>query len=57
MRFEPTYARACPEGRRVTPFLVAAVLEPVKRAYLTFPQPLEIYLPEEPLPDDAQVQP
>ena len=32
-----------------------AVLENIKRAYLTFPKPLEIYLPEEPLPEDAQV--
>ena len=32
-----------------------AVLEPVKAAYLTFPTPLQIFLPEEPLPDDAQV--
>ena len=31
------------------------MLEPVKAAYLTFPVPLEIYLPEEALPDDAQV--
>ena len=32
-----------------------AVLENIKRAYLTFPKPLEIYLPEEPVPEDAQV--
>jgi hypothetical protein len=32
-----------------------AVFEPVKAAYLTFPQPLEIYLPEEALPEDAQL--
>ena len=32
-----------------------SVLEPVKAAYLTFPQPLQIFLPEEPLPEDAQV--
>ena len=32
-----------------------SVLEPVRRAYLLFPQPLELYLPEAPLPDDAQV--
>ena len=32
-----------------------AVLEPVKAAYLTFPEPLQIFLPEDPLPDDAQV--
>ena len=32
-----------------------SVLEPVKQAYLTFPTPLQIFLPEEPLPEDAQV--
>ena len=32
-----------------------SVFEPVKAAYLTFPQPLQIFLPEEPLPEDAQV--
>ena len=29
------------------------MLEPVKLAYLTFPVPLQIFLPEDPLPEDA----
>ena len=33
-----------------------SVFEPIRRAYLLFPKPLEILMPEEPLPDDAQVQ-
>ena len=32
-----------------------AVFEPVRQAYMVFPQPLEIFLPEEPLPADATV--
>ena len=32
-----------------------SVLEPVRRAYLLFPRPLEILMPEAPLPADAQV--
>ena len=32
-----------------------AVFEPVRQTYMIFPQPLEILMPEEPLPDDAQV--
>ena len=31
------------------------VLEPVRDAYLTSPQPLELFLPDEPLPADARV--
>ena len=31
-----------------------SVFEPVRRAYLLFPKPLEILMPEEPLPEDAQ---
>ena len=30
-----------------------AVLEPVRQQYMIFPRPLELYLPEEPLPADA----
>ena len=32
-----------------------SVFEPVRRSYLIFPKPLEILMPEEPLPEDAQV--
>jgi hypothetical protein len=32
-----------------------SVFEPVRRTYLLFPRPLEVYLPEEPLAEDAQV--
>ena len=32
-----------------------AVIEPVRLAYLTFPSPLQLFLPEEPLPADATV--
>ena len=31
------------------------VLEPVRKAYMMQPQPLQLFLPEEPLPEDAQV--
>ena len=32
-----------------------AVLEPVRQTYMMLPQPLQLFLPEEPLADDAQV--
>ena len=32
-----------------------SVLEPVREAYLMLPEPLQLFLPEEPLPEDAQV--
>ena len=32
-----------------------SVLEPVKKTYLTFPKPLELFLQEDPIPEDAQV--
>ena len=31
------------------------VLEPVRQTYMMLPQPLQLFLPEEPLPEDAQV--
>jgi thiol-disulfide isomerase/thioredoxin len=32
-----------------------AVLEPVRQTYMMQPQPLQLFLPEEPLPEDAQL--
>mgnify|MGYP007078071810 CR=1 FL=1 len=32
-----------------------AVLEPVRQTYMMLPQPLQLFLPDSPLPDDAQV--
>jgi hypothetical protein len=32
-----------------------SVFEPVRQTYMIFPQPLQIFLPEEPLPEDATV--
>ena len=50
--FRPYYPEELYPSEKVW---LPSVLEPVKRAYLTFPVPLEIYLPEDPLPEDATV--
>ena len=34
---------------------IPSIFEPVRRTYLTFPQPLELFMHEDPLPDDATV--